>query len=654
MEKRVKYYSNSDMSVGFYLDRLKDVIDAIDNNSNLTDINDALELVNIVKFIDNGIYSTKWKKSYVNGLSAKSKILKSLVGKYFSGLSVDGIGKAITALDTNYYDDFIATFSTYKLGDKVSEDEFKDLLDGAGIPVWDILESKYLVEKFPDTIKELFLSNPRNFETFLSNYTYSHNKRKLYIPKNISKKDMLALCNSYIESERANPNYLDILLKPIRGTEEYIIIDATTKLKIKKRAEAIQNKLFGDLSAGNGLSIKLAVLSSKKAYEKELEGSSETDMIAYIESSWIESHLDYPTLLNNFQYIYELFSDDLISTLPSFPNQEMGIVERHMGVKTENSYDIGQYFNLKHQIATGKMRIISEFTTRNNIRIEDIIDWFFAAYSKSEFDIEWLPLNMPSDNEHVANKTATLFRIEESIRTQYSVFADVGSVDSDIVNMTSTPSIKSLSSSIDNKYVYLSDDTVPQSIVNLLYSSQSSLTYIDEGRQSHDFASLIIKQSLRQADFHDYQKPRIEYLIEHAVVLERDDGTLKFKDVNELYIYKKLFADGVMSYHHSQSPIQKTLSTLHEKGHVVFGKTLFAEQESDYLNFVLNNSQFDNSWAIRNLYQHGTPTYENKDHYLFDYYVALLVLISYVIKINDELTLRKIASGDTPAYVEFV
>ena len=187
-----------------------------------------------------------------------------------------------------------------------------------------------------------------------------------------------------------------------------------------------------------------------------------------------------------------------------------------------------------------------------------------------------------------------------------------------------------------------------------MYSSQSSLTYIDEGRQSHDFASLIIKQSLRLADFHDYQKPRIEYLIEHAVVLERDDGTLKFKDVNELYIYKKLFADGVMSYHHSQSPIQKTFSTLHEKGYVVFGKTLFAEQESDYLNFVLNNSQFDNSWAIRNLYQHGTPTYENKDHYLFDYYIALLVLISYVIKINDELTLRKIASGDTPAYVEFV
>ncbi len=653
-DTRVKFYSNSDMSIPFYLERLKAVVDSIDSSHKLSDINDALELVNITKFIDNKIFRVNWGSTYINELRSKAKIIKGLVGKYFSELSVEDLSEAISTLGNEYYDDFIATFSTYKLGDKVSEDEFEVLLTDSDIQIWDILESKYLVDKFPATLKKLFLLNPRNFETFLSNYTYSHNKRKLHIPTSITKEDMLALCNSYIESDEANPNYLDILLKPIKGAEDYVFINASTKVKIKKRIEEIQNKLFGDLSAGNGLSIKLAILSSKEAYDKELEGSSPTDMISYIESSWIEAHTDFPTLLNNFQNLYELFTDDLISTLPSFPNQEMGVLERHMGVTTDNSYIIGQYFNLKHQIATGKLRLVLEFVARHKIRLEDIIDWFFDIYSKDEFDVKWLPLNMPSNGESTANKTATLFRIEESIRTQYSVFIETGLIDSEVVNMTNTPTIRSLKSSIENKYVYLSDDDASHSIVNLLYSSQSSLTYIDEERNSHDFASLIIKQSLRMADFHDHQKSRINYLINHGVVTTRKDGTLKFESVNELYVYKKLFTDGVIGYHHSNPQIQKAIDAIQASGRVVFGSTLFADQESDYLDFVLNNSQFDNSWAIRNSYQHGTPIYKSEDRYLFDYYIALLVLINYVIKVNDELSLRKIAEGAEPAFAEFV
>jgi len=653
-DKRVKFYSKNDMSVGLYLERLKTVADSVDASCELSDINDTLELVNVAKFIENGIYNVDWKPVYIDELKSKAKIIKGLVGKYFSGLSVEDISKATTRLDNEYYDDFIATFSMYKLGDKVSEDEFEELLKGSGIPIWEILESKYLVDKFPDTLKKLFLSKPRNFETFLSNYTYSHNKRKLYIPKNISKQDMLALCDSYVESDEANPNYLDILLKPIKGTEDYISIGASTKVKIKKRNEEIQNKLFGHLSESNGLSVKLAILSSKEAYDRELEGSNPTDMISYVESSWIEDHIDFPTLLNNFQYLYEFFTDDLISTLPSFPNQEMGIFERNMGVTTDNSYMIGQYFNLKHQIATGKLRIVSEFTTRHKISLEDIINWFFATYSNDEFGVKWLPLSMPSKDEHVANKTATLFRIEESIRTQYSVYAETGSIDSEIMNMTNTPRIKSLKSSINNKYVYLSDDDVSNSIINLLYSSQSSLTYIDEERKSHDFASLIIKLRLKVEDFHEYQKPRIDYLIGHDVLITREDGTLKFKDVNILYAYKKLFADGVIGYHHVEAPIQKAINTMYASNRVVYVDTLFSKQESDYLNFIINNSQFDNSWAIRNLYQHGTPTYKSEDHYLFDYYIALLILVNYVIKINDELALRKALDDVEPAYVDFI
>lgn len=643
------------MSISFYLERLKTVVDPINPATHtLNDVNDGLELYNIVQFIDNDLFHRDWEQSYIDELKSKSPVIKRLMGKYFSSLTPNDIGKVIKVLDQEYYENFLAIFAQYKLGDKVAEEEFNALLKGSSIPIRSIMTSKYLVEKYPNTIKEILLAKPHNFETFLSNYTYSHDKKALYIPSNISKQEMLALCDSYIDSEEANPNYLDLLLTPIKGTEKYISIDPATKLKIKNRAEEIQEKLFGDLSSDGGLRVSIAVLSSKEAYDKEVENSSPTDMIAYIDSSWLEEYHDYPTILNNFQHLYGLFSDDLISTMPSFPNQEMGVFERHMGVKTENSYTIGQYFGLKHQLATGKMRMVSELLSRNDIRLEDIIDWFFTTYSKEEFGVEWLPLNMPSKGESIGNKTATLFRIEENIRTQYEVLVAEGAINGEIVNMTNTPSLRSLPSFTAKKYVYLSDDDISLSIMGLLFSDQSSITHIDESKRGENFVALIISCDLKLSDFHDHQRPKVQFLIDHGVIVTDDNGILGYKDVHELYAYKKLFAEGVIGYNHSTEKLQKVLDKMYNEGRVTFQGSLFSTQESDYLNFVLNNSLFDNSWAIRNSYQHGTPVYKSDDRYMFDYQMALLVLINYVIKINDELTMRWTSQGGETAYIKFV
>ena len=651
---RVKYFDNNDMSISFYLERLKTVIDSVDPATySPCNINDALELLNITQFVDNSLFHREWEQSYTDNLKAKSLAVKKLLSKYFGSLTSADIKNEINVLDQEYYENFITIFSQYKLGDKVTEKEFDTLFSGSGLSIWNILTSKYLVEKYPETVKEKFLANPRNFETFLSNYTYSHNRKTLYIPSNVSKQEMLALCSSYVESEEANPNYLDILLTPIKGTEKYITIGAAMKLKIKKRAEEIQEKLFGDLSSGGGLKISIAVLSSKEAYDKEMVNSSPTDMIAYIDSSWLEKYHDYPTILNNFQYLYELFSDDLISTMPSFPNKEMGVFERHMGVKTENSYTIGQYFGLKHQLAAGKMRMVTELLSRHDIRLEDVIDWFFSTYCKEEFGVEWLPLNMPNKDESIGNKTATLFRIEENIRTQYEVLVAEGTIDGEIVNMTNTPSLRGLPSVTVKKYAYLSDDDISLSIMGLLYSDQSSITYIDESKKGDTFVALITSQDLKLSDFHDYQKSRVQFLIDHGVIITGNDGILGYKDIHELYIYKKFFAEGVIGYSHHSEKVQKALDRMQREGRVTFQSSLFSTQESDYLNFVLNNSLFDNSWAIRNSYQHGTPVYKNDDRYTFDYQMALLVLITYVIKINDELALKRVLEGGGPSYAEF-
>lgn len=649
--EKVKFYKRDDLSVGLYLDRLRIVVDSVDPSTHTVgSLNDALELFSITKFIDEGLFHRDWPKEYIDELKAKNPKIKDLMAKYFKALTTDVVTDELKDLYSAYYDDFITLFAQYDLGSRVPEADFKSLMEGSGLSIRDLLRSKYLVTKYPATIKEEFLSAPENFEVFLGMYTYEKDEKKLYIPSTITKQEMLELCKSYVGSDSANPNYLDILLKPIKGAEQFITLDPATKINIKKRTEEIQEKLLGDISE-NGLRFGIAILSSKAAYDKELESSSPTDMVAYIDNNWLEKHHEYPDVLNGFLHVWEFFSDDLISVMPSYPNKEIGAIMRHMGVRTANSYEIDVYFDLKHQLAVGKIQMITELLSRNGIRIEDVIDWFFSAYSKEEFGIEWLPLNMPNKDEVTGNKTATLFRIEESIRTQYEVLATHGSIDSEIVNMTNTPRLAALPSFTEKKYAYFHGD-LSRTIAGLLYSDQTSITYIDDKRNGHAFINLISSHPLKLSDFLEHQKPDVQYLIDSGVIIIREDGTLGHADINELYVYKKLYADGVVGYHHSSNEIQAVLDKMQSEGTVVFENTLFSAQESDYLNFVLNNSQFDNSWAIRNMYQHGTPTYSNKQRYDFDYHMALIVLIHHVIKINDELTLRKISLGEEPAYIE--
>jgi len=649
---RVKFFGRGDLSVGLYLDRLKTIVDSINPATHVIgSLNDALELFNIAKFIDEGLFHRNWSQDYTDELKTISPKIKDLVARYFNTLTPEVVVDEVKGLYREYYEDFIALFTQYDLGRKVAEADFKSLFEESSLSVHDILQSKYLVGKYPAATKELFLSNPKHFEVFLGMYTYSRNEKKLYIPSNITKQEMLELCNGYIESDDANPNYLDVLVRPIKGSEKYITLDPVTKLKIKKRTDEIQEKLFGDIGK-NGIRIGIAVLSSKEAYEKEIQSSSPTDMIAYVDNSWLEEHHEYPDILNGFLHIWEFFSDDLISEMPSFPNKEMSALMRHMGVTTTNSYEIDMYFDLKHQLAIGKMQMVMELLSRYDVRLEDVIDWFFSTYSKGEFGVEWLPLNMPSKDEVTGNKTATLFRVEESIRTQYGVLAAHGTVDREIVNMTSTPSLASLPSFIEKKYAYFDGD-LSRTIANLLYSDQTSITHIDDVRSGHAFINLIAKHSVRLSDFLEHQKPAVQYLIDSGTITVNKNGILGHADINELYVYKKLYADGVVGYHHSSNEVQSVLDDMQSKERVTFKDTLLSTQESDYLNFVLNNSQFDNSWAIRNMYQHGMPSYEDAHVYEYHYRIALLVLIHHVIKINDELMLRRISQGEEPAYVEF-
>lgn len=386
------------------------------------------------------------------------------------------------------------------------------------IPIRYLLKTKYYINIYKESIKEKLLSDSISIELLLSNYTDSLKNVKNF-PGNISVEEWNKLLDEYIENPQANPNYLSMIEMPIKNFDRrrYFTVTPKQKIRIAKiNNENIKSKINSD----SGLVINSFVYLDKEKYNEAIErakdelspksaidksimnniiaatGGSEQEkyycsLIELIDKKQIEANHSFTDLLEYFKDQFNFFSKRMISKLPSLPNKEMGIISRTMGVKTSNYYESGIYFNMKNKIGTMKIKAIASIIDKWNIRLEDIIFWYFSEYCNKQYNVEWLHFNLPHKDESIDNRTSTIFRIEESIRTQLSILISDGVIDRDLVNATPTPRIYRLNSLFIKKYVSLADNKITNLIVTLMFSDQTSMGYLNEQKYEDTLFELL-------------------------------------------------------------------------------------------------------------------------------------------------------------------
>ncbi|EAG1723607.1 hypothetical protein BBW79_14790 [Listeria monocytogenes] len=665
---RVKFYSKGDLSTINSLPRMKEIIDAFLTESKApTSFEEAIEIQNIIKYIDAEIFLKEWSLEYIEKVKdAKSGLIK-IVAKYLGTIKVEEILDSMGTLGYDYRDDFFENFANFKYANKVSEEEFMKEFSKVGIPIQYLLKSQYFITVYPDSIKDNILADPLSIEMLISNYTEA-NREKLYFPENISKEEWGKLLDEYIDDPSANLNYIAVLENPIRNLDgkKYFSVTPKQKIRVKERSKEFSKNI---ISKDSGVLMSTAIYIEREAYKEAVDKEKDQmtikealdrsilnnmmvatggavskqfkcSMSALIDKEQIDGDHSFESLLRYFSEDFEFFTEKLIVNLPSYPNKEMGTVSKTVGVKTDNSYDYGFYFKVKNQLAVFKIQTISSILSGWNLDIEDLIDCFFTEYCVKQYGVSWLPLNLPHKDENTGNRTSTFFRIEESIRTQYLVFSEENEIKSDLVNETATPSISNLKSLLPKKYAYLSKNDFAEGLLYLLFDDQSLIHYINEELKGDSFFDLLLNYELKVSDFQEYQKETLQYLIDNNVLIEKED-ILKFKNITKINLLREIYLFGSTSYLHSSSEERTALIELEKDNLIVFSKTLFTKQESDYLNFLLNNKVFDNSWAIRNRYQHGVPNYDNPKEYDMDNALSLLILMIYAVKIDEELKFKR-------------
>lgn len=631
---RVKYYSTNDLSAGFYLKRIEDIFCNFVIEKKRVDINEIIELYNIQQFFQNRIYSIHWTKQQLNDYSEIVSDFSKVIGKFFSEINIDSIESMFDTIYYDYRNDFWKLIEKYKVYDKIPVEQFRNIILNKHFLLNDVLKCKNLVKKFSGEIVTYMEKNPFCAEIMLSCYLEKHDRNieSLYFPVELSNEKKTLILDKYITSNSPNINYLKLIFES-NSTNNLCLADRL-KLKAKRKYDKEMEAFFKE---GTGIEYGAQISFSNKI-DEEFKFETEDNRILSVSYSakWIKENLDYPTLLNNFIYLFG-YTDLQFRSLHVSRESQMSIIEKNLGIKGRKEYPTGIVFQQIQMLAQLQMIGYSNELEKYNIYLEDIIEWFFCDYLEEEFSVNGFSFSKSSRTVSYLEKCRNIAAEFDNILKRFKIYCEDGEIDDELLHIsTEHIFIKDIPSMLSNKYIYPCGNDY-QTISNLLFSDQSIIHYLPKLSNNYNsFYCLLEKENVYYDMFEDYQISSIDWLIDHNIIKIDDKKRItpyweKIKILNELYQHDVVCFSYMKKY-------QSIIMELNKIGLVQFSSSLFSRPEQDYYNYLFNKSEFDNGLDIRNRYTHGTQRVDENQNKQ-DYFIFLRIMILIVIKINEEFCL---------------
>lgn len=632
---RVKYYSTNDLSAGFYLKRIEDIICNFVVEKKRVDINEIIELYNIQQFFHNRIYSIHWTKQQLNDYSEIVSDFSKVIGEFFLGINTDTIESMFDTIYYDYRNDFWKLIEKYKVYDKISVEQFRKIILNKHFILNDVLKCKNIVKKFSDEIITYMEKNPFCAEIILSYYLEKHDRNieSLYFPVELSNEKKTLILDKYIASNSSNINYLKLIFES--NSTNNLRLPDRLKLKAKRKYDEEIETLFKE---GTGFEYGAKVSFSNKIDEEFKFETDDNRILSVLYSAkWIKENLDYPTLLNNFIYLFG-YTDLQFRSLHVSRESQMSIIEKYLGIKGRKEYPTGIAFRQIQMLAQLQMIGYCNELEKYNIFLEDIIEWFFCNYLEEEFNVKGFCFNKSSHTVSYLEKCRNIAAEFDNILKRFKIYCEDGEIDDELLHIsTEHIFIKDIPSMLSNKYIYPCGNDY-QTISNLLFSDQSIIHYLPKLSNNYNsFYCLLEKENVYYDMFEDYQIPSIDWLIDHNIIKIDNKKRImpyweKIKILNELYQHDVVCFSYMKKY-------QSIIMELNKMGLVQFSSSLFSRPEQDYYNYLFNKSEFDNGLDIRNSYTHGTQRVDENQNKQ-DYFIFLRIMILIVIKINEEFCLK--------------
>lgn len=623
----VKFYSDNDMSIGMNFEKAKTLVDEYTENAEYTDINSIIELYNVCRIIESPGIKAEYSELYLS----KTKSIMATVARFFSNITDDNIIEQYSAVDIIYTEDFWLLFNKLTIYKCISDFVFQKILNVEKNILHYILKYKGIVRHYDSIIADYMRKSDQSARIIVSRFLEKKDPDTvaLEMPSSLSPDEYEIILQKYIESERPNIGVLQLIASSQSSVE--CPISDSLRLLAKQKAKLLwESGQFRIADLSYGVEIEFKDSEEIKAYTQ----TNPFEFKITYDIKWINDNMDYPTLLNNFIYLFE-YTDFFFRCTFISAYSHLGIFERSMGIKGKKEYETGMAFRMEDIKSSAEMKIYSELLSGHNIRIEDLIKWFFSDYLKDEFMVEGFTISVPSSNSTIVEKCRSLLSEMDGILKQYNLYVKCHTINRTLLEMSSNPVVFSnLPSMIENKYAYLQSDNLRKEIY-LLFSDQCMLSYVHEKQISENcFFELIRKHRIYVSDYPEWSQADLQWLKDRDTIDVDKSGLICF-NIPKVALLKDLYEHEVVCTSYRNKELISQMATA---GDLRYGSSLLSEPEQKYFNYVLNKSEFSNGLDLRNRYIHGSNTLD-EERQKTDYLIILKLMIIVVIKINEEFCL---------------
>lgn len=640
-KRRLMFYGSGDYATYWQVEHAVRVLQERDSTAPLADAVHAIELHNARQFVSAGFIPKSLPDDERTNLEDASRRVRSDVARFFTALDMSNIETSVQEVPFEYQTDLLVLLGNNRVFERVDAATMLAVLEANGVTLGSMLANKKFVIAYDAEVRDAILSDVRAAEHVIRRHFARDTKQPIYLPSSFTAADSRDLLRRYVEEPAANFNYVALIATA--NLDSASGVDAKLKLAAQRRNDQ-ETKAFFANNTGMRSGCELTVVD---AQEEPVIETLEGMVVSYSYSrSWLNSTTDAPSILNNFQHLFEFANHNSILTLPSYPS-ELAVLERVLGTQGRTHYDVGVAHRVREMSATAQTRLMHFFLSQRGIDLESVIAWFFEKYLPAEFGAKGFSFTPTASGSSSLEKIRHLFAEMESVLRQFAFYTDDGEIDPDLLSMESgLMRFSQIPSQMSGKYLYASESPEIAGILHHMLSDQSSLNYINEELRGDNAVELLVRNRVRYDDFADFQRPIVDQLI-GVGVLANNQGYVELTSNAQLRILLSLHATNAVSYFHLDATARTFADEMVTKGWLRRGSTLLTEPEAKYFNYQLNNYEFSNGPALRNKYQHGSQADGAGDDAHFDVYIVVLkLLIALVVKINDDFCLRDLGRVD--------
>lgn len=651
---RVLCFGVGDMSYPWQLERIE-ILFSSNQEYVIAAIDDAIEARECLLVLDIALIDEAKNEDHF--MELRHRVCLAVQGAYRylkSCLSKKSIFALYEEVCTWYKGAFLRFLVSSGLENEINDEDFTQFLHIYPFALRDVLTQKKMVQKFDYVLREAMIANPKiSAESIISFLArpYGASGESLHFPQSITTDDINLIFCAYAECDYANSNYLKAIVQ-WRNDWGFAVSPETKTAAFERYQNSNKEAMESDIS--HRFSYGVVIGFSGTQMECIRIGVKGDDPSFLFSVCWIDEYLDFPTLLNNFIFVFGFIAlNGLLEA--GKPDRARSVFLDLVGLKTKNEYREGIGQTLNRMKEAGIIHGYREILGERDIELESLIEWYFNSYIAAEYSIDGFHIEIERGGSFLSRCRSIGPEIEKVLK-MYQLHSKGRQITKDALRFEQFSSFQGLLSRVKNKYVYGAGEEY-ETACSLLLSNQCMLSYSSaESKSYKHFLDRLRNEDVNRAAVESYCSNELEWLIEKDFVTE-DSSTGSILPTNKTLVTYRIWRDGCIVYAKEREGLITVVNELLDEGYLKTESTLLTRGEASYFSYVFHNRDYVNALALRNKYLHGECFDENanSETHRTNYELLLRLLIQLILKLDDEFSqtnppVCKIELVDWPLY----